>query len=368
MSVSAQLGDFGFAIQPSKVGRTGTYTGSGYKWYRMDPLTVRMDIIQGDQVLPPEVSPDIVPKGAYKDGYFGAGQADLIPRLQNSFGALLWGLMGNASSVTGKDTDGVSATNVNTHIFSYNPSDKADQPWMSFRRLIPGKVAADRYGQTFFDAKVANARITIPQKGKLMARITMVARDVDQEENPTWVWDVDYEDTTSTPQSDQGYLKMQGTEFPITGAVFELDNGLTTPDQERIIGDPRPDDFTALYRPATLRFVYKWEDPSLYQQVFNGGDGLTDWDPLPKIFSTVGANFAFDAMFETPLTISGSSPARKYAVRIRGNSATLAPDGPIELASATLLQQAFTLTILKATGNAPYLQILLQNGVTGYSA
>lgn len=365
MSVSAQLGDAGFAIQTAKVGG-GSFDGSGYKWYHIDPISITMDIFQGDQILPPEVSPDLFPKVAYKDSRYGAGQMDIYPRIVNGFGALLWGLMGNVSSVTGKYADGTAASNVNTHIFNF-AANRGAQPWMSFRRMIPAATGSATLGQTFYDAKIANARITIAAMGKIMARLTMVSRDASQEENPAWTWTQDYEDGNSIPESGSGYLKIAGGSFPITGAILEADNGLTTPNQEQTVGNFTPDDFTALYRTATLRFVYKWQDPNLYEQIFNGAPASTTWTNLPKLFQSVGANFGFEASFKSPAVIPSSSPATNYELRIRGGNVVIAPDGPIQLSGATLLQQSFTATLLKpASGD--YLEFILVNGQTGYSA
>lgn len=365
-SVSAQKGDIGFAIQPSFIGKTGSYTGAGYKWYHIDPLTVRMDVIQGDQILPPEVSPDIFPKSAYKDSRYGAGQIDMFPRLQNQFGALLWALMGNVSSVTGKDADGVSVTGANTHIFNF-AADRGSQPYMAWRRLIPSSTGNAQLTDTFFDAKIANARITIGAMGKIAVRATMVARDFVQAEDPVWTWFQDYEDPTATPESGNGFLKIMGTSYPITGAILEVDNGLTTPNQEMTVGGFTPDSFTALYRTATLRFVYKWSDAGLYETIRNGAPGAVTWTNLPKLWTSVGATLAVEASFDTPLAIAGSSPSRNYELRIRGNNLVIAPDGPIELSGATLLQQAFTATFLKPT-SGDYLQFALVNATTGYAA
>lgn len=365
-SVSAQAGDVGFAIQPTFVGKTGSYTGAGYKWYRVDPLRVQMDVIQGDQIMPPEVSPDIFPKSAYKDSRYGAGQADLYPRLENGFGALLWALMGNVSSVTGVNADGSATSNVNAHVINF-AADRSYQPYMAWRRLIPAYTGSAKLGDTFFDAKIANARITVGAMGKIAVRVTMVARDFVQAENPSWTWFQDYEDPTATPESGAGYLKIAGTEYPITGAIIEVDNGLTSPNQEMTVGDFTPDDFTALYRTASMRFVYKWSDPGLYEAIRNGSSGATTWTNLPKLFQTAGANFAFEASFQTPKVIPSSSPATNFELRIRGNNMVIAPDGPIELVGATLLQQSFTATLLKPT-SGDYLQFVLVNGTTSYAA
>lgn len=360
-SVPAQAGDFGFALQSAKIGAGGSFVPGSYTWYRAEANSVRMDLIQDDQVLPPEVNPNISPRGAYKDGKYGAGQADMLPRLEHAMGILLFGLMGDVSSISGVDADLVTVATAWTHVFRFaTPAYKI--PWMAIRRLVPASGGTGQLGDTIFDAKLTNLRITVPGRGKVGIRATFVGRDVDQAEDPTWTWDQDYEDPTSTPAPLDGFVKIEGTSFPITAAVIEVDNGVSTPAQERVIGSPSPDDFIPLYRTATVRFVYKWANDGLYKSLRNGGSGLT-WDELPKIFKTVGSNRALEISVPAPLKITGSHP---YDLRLRVNAMTIAPDGPIELAGAQLLQQAFTATALVPV-SGDYLNFVLVNKHTSYT-
>lgn len=345
MSTPAQAGDFGFALQAAKVGKGGTFTSGDYVWYRSEALSVRMDLIQGDQILPPEVGPIIVPKGAFKDSRYGAGQVDMIPRAELGLGILLFGAMGAVSSVTGVDPDGNSVAGVNTHTFRF-ASNAYTIPWMALRRMIPGATTSDNLGDSFYDAKMTNLRLTVGARGKVSTRVTAIGRDIKQEVNPTWTWDHDYEDATATLESGAGFIKIAGTEYPVTAAVVEWDNGVSTPNQEMTIGDYSPDDFIPLYRTLSIRFVYKWKDSALYRLLRNGGSG-TNWTNLPYLFQTVGNSYALELAVKTPKKITGSTP---FDLRIRGNNLTIGIDGPIELAGGQLLQQAFTATVLYRTG------------------
>ena len=355
MSVPAQAGDFGFALQAAKVGSGGTFTPASYTWYRSEAISVRMDLIQGDQILPPEVGPIIVPKGAYKDSVYGAGQIDMLPRAELGLGILLYAAMGAVSSVTGVDPDGNSVAGVNTHIFRF-ASNAYTIPWIAMRRLIPGATTADNLGDSFYDAKLTNMRMTVGARGKVSTRVTAVGRDIKQETNPTWTWDHDYEDATATLESGAGFIKIAGVEYPVTAAVVEFDNGVTTPNQEMTIGDYHPDDFIPLYRTMTIRFVYKWKDSALYRLIRNGGTGVA-WTNLPHLFQTVGGDYGLELAVKTPKLIVGTTP---FDLRIRGNNMTIAADGPIELAGATLLQQAFTATVLYLSGS-DYVDFVLAN-------
>lgn len=360
-SVPAAAGDFGFALQNAKVGEGGTFNAASYTWYRADPVSARIDLIQGDQNLPPEVRPTITPIGAFKDGLFGAGQADLIPRMEHGLGILLFGLMGAVSTVTGVNADGDSVAGVNTHIFRF-ASTPYNIPWMAFRRLLPSSGGTADHGDTIFDAKINNMRFTVGNRGKAALRLTMVGRDVDQEENPSWTWDQDYEDPTTTPDTGGGFIKVAGIEYPMTGAVVEFDNGVSNPNQERIVGSYRPDDFIPLFRICTIRFVYKWSDNTLYKLLRNGGSGLT-WSSLPYGFAT-GSDYAFELSMPSPAFITGTE---RFDLRVRGNRGTMGIDGPIEIAGGQLLQQAFTITVQQPLDGSDYLNWVLVNDHASYN-
>jgi hypothetical protein len=61
------------------------------------------------------------------------------------------------------------------------------------------------------------------------------------------------------------------------------------------------------------------------------------------------------------LKITGSTP---YDLRIRGNSLVIGIDGPIELAGAQILQQAFTATLLDPQAGGQYVTFVLSNAQT----
>ena len=360
MSVPAQAGVVGLTVQNAKIGDGGSFTPASYDWIRFKAPRVTFGPIQGDQVFVPEVGGTIVPTGAYKDSLYVGGQADVIPRLERSFPLMLLAVMGNASSVTGKDADGTSVSGVNTHVINFSTVSDYDIPWLGVRVQIPGRTAGDVYGITGYDCKVSSLRLTIPAMGKIAARVTMVGRNVLQEEAPSFTWDNTYEDHQSAPDVGNGYVKIGGTEYPITGMVVDFNNSLTTPQQEMVVGSFNPDDFVPLFRSMTIRFVYKWADPDLYQRIYNGSTSATDWNPNPLKIDTSGATFAFEANFLSPGMITGSTP---YALRIRANRVVLQDTGPIELVAGSILQKEFVLTVLEpASGN--YAQFLVTNGRT----
>lgn len=369
MTVPAQAGLFGFAMQAAKVGEGGTFTPTESNlldWLRVRSVRNAADLIQGDQLFPPEVGGPINPTGAYKDSAYFGGDFDIIPRMEETLGFLLWGTLGDASSATGKYVDGSTVANVNTHIFRQDTSSSYTQPWMAFRRSIPGAVpATDTKGITGFDCKIAQMTLQIPAAGKLAVNITVMGRDSFQEQPPVWSWANTLEDTQSTPDAGRGYFKIAGVEYPITGAQIVINNTLTTPQQEMVVGSFHPDDFIALQRSIQIQMVYKWKDPALYNEIYNGGSASQDWSSLPFITDTAGAVFAFEASFQAPANIPGTSTP--YELRLRANRVVWQTQGPIELAGAQIVQQAYTCTVLEPAGGADYFTASLVNGQTSYA-
>lgn len=366
MSLSAQGGVVSFAEQAAKIGRDGVFDASALSWFKVRAPRVSLGTVQDQQVFPLETGGTLTPTGSYKQGYFFAGEVDLIPRLEAAFGYLAKATLGVASSVVDTDADGNAVVGVNTHIFRFDPNDPAYQPWMAVRRSVPGVTPAERLGETGFDCKVQMLDLTIPAKGKVQASVAMMGRDVEYDDASTWVYANNFEDSTSAPDAGRGQFAIGGVEYPIIGAQISLSNGLTTPDQEMVIGDFRPDDFIALTRNATIRIVYKYENPELYKQILTGQANGTEWNSLPFIVNSGGGDFAFDARFLAPANIGATG--QPYEMRIRANRVTWAVDRPIELQAGGIITQTFTGTVLEPATGEDYIQIVMVNAHAGYNA
>lgn len=363
MSVSAQGGIFSFGLQTDKVGKTGTFDPTGVDYYRMRAPAMMFGPIQDQQVMPLETGGPLVPSGSYKQMRMVGGQVDLIPRLEASFGYLLKAMMGTASSVTSKDADGATVTGVNTHIFRYDPTNNATLPWCTARALVPGATSADNLGITGFDCRVSAMQFTIPAMGKIAARVGMVGRDFVLDDASTWTYANTMEDSTSTADAGRGQFAIGGVEYPIMGAVIEVANGLTTPQQEVVVGDYAPDSFDVLTRNATIRIVYKYQDSGLYRKLLTGTASGTEWSSLPFTNNTGGGTYAFDARFQAATNIGATSTP--YELRIRANRVTWAVDGPPQLQAGNIITQTFVGTILEpASGD--YLQLTISNGQSSY--
>lgn len=363
MSVSAQGSVFSFGLQMAKVGRDGLFDPSVVSYYQMRAPTIALGPVQDQQVMPLETGGPLVPSGAYKQMAMFGGQVDLIPRLEHSFGYLLKAVMGMASSVTGKDADAQTVSGVNTHLFRYDPTNHASLPWCSARVFIPDSAAADHFGPIGYDCRVSALQFTVPAMGKVAVRMALVGRAFVLDDASSWVYANTMEDSTTTPDAGRGQFAIGGVEYPIMGAVIEITNGLTTPQQEVVVGDFSPDSFDVLTRSATIRIVYKYENSALYRKLLTGTANGTVWSSLPFINNSGGGSYAFDARFQAPTSIGASS--QPYEIRVRANRVTWAVDGPPQLQAGNIITQTFVGTILDP-GSGDYLQITLTNEQSSY--
>jgi hypothetical protein len=364
-SIPAQGGQLSYAVQPGKIGNDGTFDHTDLEWFKVRALNAELGPIQEQLPAPLEISGPPMPDGSYKQSYAFAGQASFIPRLEDSFGLLLLGAMGSASSITGMTADAVPMAGVNTHIFRYVPTNMYYQPWLAVRRTIPHHTLSEVLGESGYDCKIGNIRVTAPAKGKIACQFQMVGRDYVQDDDISdWAYEnVDFEDFTSSPDAGRGQFSVGGQEIPVIGATIEIMNELSVA-QETVLGDFRLDDITTLNRGVQIRFVYKYESPALYQELFNGGAGNLVWDSLPFIRETDEDGYALDIRFESSMLIPGTS--RPYGLRIRADRVTLAQNGPIALTPGALVVQEFIATVISPAGGGSPLELVLENDAISY--
>lgn len=383
MSVPSQGGLFAIAPQNGRFGdaNQAQFVSANHNFRKMRATRIGFGTQQEQQPFPFEVGGNIVPTGAFKAGVFAAGDVDFIPRAEDVLGYLLWAALGDLQTTTNAMWDGVSGTdtngglvaNINTHIASFDPSGSFIQPWMAVRCYVPGSNASNAFGEEAIDAKINALRITIPASGLLQATVSMIARAPkypDTAEVNTWTYANEYENSLSVPHAGRGEFLIGGQEYPITAASFELMNGLTTPQQERVVGSYYPDDFVALSRQAQVRIVYKWENPQLYRRMLTGQPiGETEWQSIPFQQDTQGATKALEATFYSPGTMPGSDDGtgaeQPYMMKIVANRVVWSIDqGGIELAPGNIIMVPFVGTILEPAAGQNYVDIVLHNQAT----
>jgi hypothetical protein len=370
MSVPAQSGVFSFALQSGQMEDVLDIQVDQFQWYRTRAPRIGLGTMQNQDTFPMETGGPIVPTGAYKSGQFGGGDIELIPRAENTLGLLLYAALGDMESFADQVYDPIAeavttatSTGVNTHIFRFHPTNSFFLPWFAARKLVPGRTAADNYGEVYQDCMIGGLRIDIRAAGLLGTTVSIQSRKVSYpgvSDVNAWTYANTTEDSTSAPLSNNGRLLIGGVKYPITQLTIELANQLTTPQQEQIVGSNHPDTFVPLSRNLTMRCVVKWRDPDLYKQILTGSISGTDWDTLPFITDTEGAKEAFEATFFAPANIPGTT--EPYMLSIRANKVVMQVDrGGIDLQAGNIISVPYIVTVLEPEAGQDYCRFVLHN-------
>jgi hypothetical protein len=366
MSVPSQAGEWSFAPQPAKVGKDGTFDVADYDWQVVNTMRNSLSGIVDEQQFPLEIGGVIVPPDMFRQAHFYAGEIDIIPRIENTMGWLLYALLGNVESTADTDMDGNSVTGVHTHRFRFDEDSSYSIPWLASRCLLPASNPANNTGEIGFDCKVASMRITVPQMGKVAIRVSLQGRESEFDNSPSdWTFVGDYEFGSSSPDAGRGSFKMEGTEYPALGATIMVNNALTNLQQEVVIGSMNPDDFTPLTRNAGVQWVYKYEDSDLAQRVLTGDVDGTTVISLPSYIDTVGDVKALDIRFNAPENIPGTS--QPYRMAIQADRGTLSKNGATELVAGDILTENYTVNLINPGTGKQYVEIVVENAIPSYA-
>lgn len=352
MAVSAQAGTLGFGCQTAK-GSVAT------TWYRHRASDVDLAALDDQRTGPPEVGGQPMPTIPYKGGIAVAGGAIINPRLEDTFGWLLYGAMGYVASST--------SGNIGTHVFSPNASSPEFVPWMSFRKHIvglDGDVSKD-LGEVYQDCKLAGLVFNLPNDGLISARLDALGRIPTYDESPsTWTWSNTFEDYQSLPigVTTGGYIKVPGfssEELPVVSATIGMVNQPLPMNRERVYGSPYMRDITIVGRQLSVDLVLQWEDPNLYRAIHTGASsGASTWSPTP--FVTDLQVFA-----QSPANISGESVP--YSVQIDAAEVMLSVQGGIRLAGNDAVMLRLTGVALAQANPVNYAKFTLKNLQTAYT-
>jgi hypothetical protein len=371
MSIPGQSGVFSFGLQSGQLPEKMRLEVDQIPWFRTRAPRIGLTTVQQQDVFPAETGGPIVPTGAFKAGQFGAGDVELIPRIENVLGLLLLGALGSvtthANSIYDPQTESVSGhTGVNTHIFRFDQTSSFNLPWLALRKYVPGRTADDAYGEIFQDSMVRSLRLDVRAAGLLGATVSFQSVRVNYPlpaEVNAWTYQNSTEDSTSAPLSNIGHVRISGVKHPITQMTIELNNELTQPQQEMVISNFHPDTFVPLSRNLTMRIVVKWRNPDLYKQLLMGGTDKVDWDALPFIRDTAGAKEAFEASFYAPNNIPGTTTP--YMLSVRANRVVMQVDrGGVELAAGQIIQVPYVIQVLEPAAGQDYCRFVLHNAAT----
>jgi len=103
---------------------------------------------------------------------------------------------------------------------------------------------------------------------------------------------------------------MGGAELAVTGVTVDVMNGLTTPDQEMIVGSYSPDDFASISKTITIRSTYKLPDAQLYRKIVTGSATGIKWvDDVSEGQAVIQVQSPADIVGTTPFEMKWTLPS-----------------------------------------------------------
>ncbi len=188
MSATGAEGVLGFGPQSAK----GVAPVSFYKHRAMN---INLSYADPVQLGPLEVGGIATPSFPYKTGSMGAGGFTLMPRLEDTFGWLLYGALGTCVSA-------LAVVDNYDHVFTLGTV-----PFMGFRKHIPrvnDGVATD-LGEEYTDGKIISVGFTFPNMQPITSRVDVLSINVTPDHDPSaWTYaNATYEDWQSVPVPDQ---------------------------------------------------------------------------------------------------------------------------------------------------------------------
>jgi len=378
MGVTSRTGLFGFGQQADE-------STDPTKWYKHKAAAIDLAIVDDTQVFPSEIGGVPVPSGMFKAGVSAGGGATLYPRLEDTFGHLLFAAFGKVTTTLAENILETSDSNsvVNTHLFSMDYTQWSYLPWMGFRKIIdkaPGSADTDIIGEEFTDGKVLGLSFSLPNQGLITCRVDALCKEYDMVEDPEdaggWTWEnATYEDYTSVPLAtfkDANASIINGTidvgssdfvELPIVAASFQLANAPEQDQLERIYGDPWRDEITVVARSMQVMLTVKWKNPKLYQKLITGAtSGGGEWTPQPFVDS-----LTFDVISPKVVPGTDTGSTEQYMFRFEADKVGFAPRGGIQLAGNQSVMLQLVGTVLE-DDSGYYGTIKLQNDVASYGA
>ena len=290
MAVPSMPGAIGWAPQTIK----GTAASGAYYWHKAREVNIQpVEIVR---TFDPEIGGSLLPAGAYKGGYWTAGDMDLIPRLDEHLGWLLLSFAGSAT---------VTGSGPYTHIFPGQADTIIPNKWLSMRRMIP-KEDNSFFGETFTDCRVMGLQIAAVPGTVLTMRATVQGLGVTPNDNATgvgWAPTTDqggYEPYQGAPLATaSGFEMPQGTPIElITNVQLQMQMGAPNPTDEMVLGSYSPHAITPLSRSIQITATAFWTDAQMYKNLYYNNGAA--WSP------TLYTSYSpFLMSFRTPDNLSG---------------------------------------------------------------
>jgi hypothetical protein len=305
MTVAGNRGSVAFSIQKAKIG-SGAFAVPGSlvngAWQKHKMTRVNVGIQELTDALTPSVGSGLFVDGTYKNAVVAGGQMTMEARLQGSLGYLLYAAAGSYSATAPSGTSTLHATRIYV-----NQQNQLSLPWMCVRRYTPGSNGSDGLTEYLVDAKVAGMVLTIPQMGPLVVQTTLSGRKAIANDAEVSGNDSNYESAAGVALSCKSNIALSfdpigalADTYNVTdssvesfmGAEIAINNGLTGPQQEIVVGSMYMDDLSPLTRSAVITLVYKWKNPKLYDRIlyasnYGGSFSAAEWTPQIQTGSAV---------------------------------------------------------------------------------
>lgn len=339
MSVSAQAGLVSFGPQAEK----GTLADT---WYRHRATMVDLGVADDVREGVPEVGGIPVPTFPYKAGPIIAGGLTIQPRLEDTIGWLLYGLLGNIDS---ENETGVGS-GIFDHVFNLSPDDPTYVPWMSFRKMVPKKDgdADTDLGEIYKDCKIIGGSLVLPNDSPINLRLDVLGREFLEDDAPdAWDYDNTIEHWESIPVAcrTEGFIKIGGVELPVVACTVSWQNVPLDIRQEKVFGNPFLEDITIISRRLSYDIVVKWNNSELYRQVLTGDVAGTEWGSQP-----------FTAAFSVRCVSSKVMPGETepYYLQVDASEVLMSQVGGITLAGNQAVMLRFQGVALEADEYATF--------------
>lgn len=372
MGVAAQGSVWSIAPQASGMLGDAAFVVGDHTWYKYRVPSITGGGMQNQANLPLELGGTLVPTGAYKAGAFLRQAVDIIPRLENSLGYLLYATMGAVSSVSASRytaSGWVSQTGIKGHLFRF-PTDNANLPWLATRVSIPTATSGQPFGEVGWDCRVQGLSLDIPGAGLITGSIGITGRKFTHPEYAdvnAWAYANSFEDASSIAHAGKGSLKIGSTIPQITALRLQFNNNIADPQRMYTVGSYFPSALPVLSRDVSMRATVRWTDSTLWRQIFNGSASGTDFNPLPYFSETAGNTRGFYFEAQSPDVIPSTS--QPYAIRVMANNVVMSYEpGSMRLRGGDIIEFGLNIDVQEANGGADdYIQIALDNNVSSYA-
>ena len=356
MAVTAQAGIFGFGPQSAKDSVATTF-------YRHKAMNIDLGWQDDSRLGPLEIGSGPFPTFPYKAGYVIGGGAELLPRLEDTFGWLMYALLGDVSSAQ------VNTDPAYDHTFKPLSSDLAFVRWLTLRKYFPRKEAdaATDLGEEYLNCKPVGMTFSLEHDQPIRARLDFLGMSGTLVDDISgWTWgNAAYESWYSVPVGCEigGSISFTGggltaEELPIVRAQVSMQNVPLDLRQEKVYGSPYLEDVTIIERRLTFDVTVKWNNPQVYKAILTNDIAGTTWASSPLTGE-------LEVIAVATKNIDDTLAAYPYSLTLNAPEIMWQLNGAPVLAAGQAIMMRLTGTALETA--ADYTTMAIRNGVAAYA-